>query len=196
MMNTLKLVPTLGSSISYTTFLKDAQPNIDLHSSTEFVVDEMKQIIPQMIVPDTTIDEALIIMKRSNNRSKLYVGTSTRLLGIVDRSTLMSRNILMIANQKGLTRADLTVSDVMNSAYEMPALAKNSIGKSCIGDIKQMMQRLGEAHVQIVDENNTICGMISAADVGEALGTPMDIAITAHSFKDCFNVIHKHTELI
>jgi CBS domain-containing protein len=195
-MNTFKIIPTLDSSISCTNVSGEALVDLDIHSSAEYVVNDIKYIVSQMITPDTSIDEALTIMKLSNRKSSLYVGVDSKLLGVISGFTLVSRVVLMIANRKGVPRADLTVADVMSSTYKMPALRKSHVHRACIGDIKKTMESLGEAHIQVVDENNKICGIISSTDIGRVLNVPVLINATAHSFKDCFDVVQKHEELI
>ena len=198
-MNTFKSIPTVDSSICHAPMsdnLHNQAATYNLNSSAEYVVTDISHICVQMIVPDTTIYEALTIMERSNNKTKLYVGTDTKFLGVINHSTLVSRNILMIANQKGQSRGELTVADVMSLAYKMPALAKENVNRACIGEIMQTMQQLSEEHMQVVDENHRVSGIISAADIGKALQISIDINVTAHSFKDYFDVIHEHTELI
>lgn len=195
-MNNYKSIPTIQSSIFHTHFADETLPCINENSPAELVVRDIQNILAQMIVPDTTIDEALLIIKRSNRPSKLYIGTDTKLLGVINHFTLVSRNILMIANRKGISRADLTVADVMSPTYKMPALAKGTVLHARIGDIKRTMQQLGEGHIQVVDKSHNICGLISATDVSKALNMPIDINVKAHSFKDCFEVIHEHAELM
>ena len=51
----------------------------------------------------------------------------------------------------------------------MLALQKSHVQKACIGDIKQTMHKLGEAHIQVVDEYNKICGVISSTDISRVL---------------------------
>ncbi|MFT4747969.1 MAG: Mg/Co/Ni transporter MgtE [Congregibacter sp.] len=58
------------------------------------------------------------------------------------------------------------------------------------------MQKLGEANMQVVDESNKICGVISSTDISRVLEEPVCINSTAHSFKNCFDVIHEHEEVI
>tara|TARA_R110002153_G_scaffold940_8_gene4279 strand:+ start:2331 stop:2918 length:588 start_codon:yes stop_codon:yes gene_type:complete len=195
-MNDFKIIPTVDSSISCANVSVETQPHVDIHSSAEYVVNDIDCIVSQMIAPDTSIDEALTVMRLSNRKSSLYVGTDTKLLGVVSGFTLVSRVVLMTANRKGVARADLTVSDVMSQAYKMPALRKNNVHRACIGDIKKTMESLGEAHIQVVDENNKICGVISSTDISRVLDEPVYINATAHSFKDYFDVMQKHEELI
>jgi hypothetical protein len=71
----IKIMPTVDSSIACANVLIETQPFLDIHSSAEYVVSDINCIIEQMIAPDTSIDEALIIMRLSNRKSKLYVGT-------------------------------------------------------------------------------------------------------------------------
>ena len=185
-MNDFKIIPTVDSSISCANVSVETQPHVDIYSSAEHVVNDIDCIVSQMIAPDTSIDEALTVMRLSNRKSSLYVSGFT----------LVSRVVLMTANRKGVARADLTVSDVMSQAYKMPALRKNNVHRACIGDIKKTMESLGEAHIQVVDENNKICGVISSTDISRVLDEPVYINATAHSFKDYFDVMQKHEELI
>lgn len=195
-MNNFKIIPTVDSSISFVNVSAEAQPLVDIFSSAAHVVIDINCIVEQMIAPDTSIDEALTILKLSNRKSKLYIGTDTKLLGVISGFTLVSRVVLMIANRKGVPRSELTVADIMSQAYKMPALQKSKVQKACIGDIKKTMESLGEAHMQVVDENNKICGIISSTDISRVLDEPVYINATAHSFKDYFDVVQKHEELI
>ena len=195
-MSDFKIIPTVDSSISCVNASVEAKPHTDIYSSAEHVVNDINCIMAQMITPDTSIDEALIVMKLSHRKSNLYIGTDTQLLGVISSFTLVSRVVLMIANRKSVTRADLTVADIMNLTNKMPALQKSHVQRACIGDIKKTMQSLGEAYIQIIDENHEMCGVISSADISRVLGEPVDINITAHSFKDCFDIIHEHEEFI
>lgn len=195
-MNTFKLIPTVESSISCASMSDLALTNIDINSPAEYLVNDTKCVLSQMISPGTSIDEALTIMKLSNKRSVLYVGVDLKLLGVISGVTLVSRVVLMVAKRKGVARADLTVADVMNYTYKMPAIHKNQVLKARVGDIKQTMESLGVAHLQIVDENNKICGVISSTDISRVLHEPVYINATAHSFKDFFDVLHEHEELV
>lgn len=195
-MSVFKIIPTVNSIISGANVSLESIPCVDIYSSAEYVMNDIICIIPQMIGPDTTIDEGLTVMRLSNRKSKLYVGTGTKLLGVISSFTLVSRVVLMIANKKGITRAELTVADIMSPIYKMSALQKSHVQRACIGDIKQTMQKLGEAHMQVMDESNKICGVISSTDISRVLEEPVYINSTAHSFKDCFDVIHEHKEFI
>jgi CBS domain-containing protein len=181
-MDNFKIVPTVDNSISGVNMPVEAQACLDIHSSAEYVVKDIHCILSQMITPDASIDEALTVMRLSNKKSTLYVGTETKLL--------------MIANRKCVVRSDLTVADVMSPINKMPVLRKNNVHRACIGDITKTMESLGEAHIQVVDETNKIFGVISSTDISRVLHEPVYINATAHSFKDCFNVMHEHEELI
>lgn len=195
-MDNFKIVPTVDNSISGVNMPVEAQACLDIHSSAEYVVKDIHCILSQMITPDASIDEALTVMRLSNKKSTLYVGTETKLLGVISSFTLVSRVVLMIANRKCVVRSDLTVADVMSPINKMPVLRKNNVHRACIGDIKKTMESLGEAHIQVVDETNKIFGVISSTDISRVLHEPVYINATAHSFKDCFNVMHEHEKLI
>ena len=193
-MSNFKIIPTVDSTVSWASFSVEVQPHLDINSSAEHVVNDIKCIIAQMITPDTSIDDALTVMKLSNRKSNLFVGIGTQLLGVISSLTLVSRVVLMVANRKGVTRAELTVADIMSPTHKMPSLLKNHVQRACIGDLKQTMQELGEAYIQVIDENNKMCGVISSTDISRVLDEPVSINSTAHSFKDCFDIIHEHEE--
>ncbi|WP_339723336.1 CBS domain-containing protein [uncultured Paraglaciecola sp.] len=195
-MNTFKIIPTVDSSIACATVSDETLTPLDVYSPAEYVVNDINCVISQMLSPDTSIDEALTVMRLSNRKSTLYIGMDSKLLGVISGFTLVSRVVLMVAKRKGVARADLTVADVMSLTYKMPALRKSQVHRACIGDIKQTMESLGEAHIQVLDENNKICGLISSTDISRVLHEPVYINATAHSFKDFFDVMHEHEELI
>ena len=66
-------------------------PCVDIHSPAKHVVNDITYIVPQMIAPDTGIDEALKVMRLSNRKSVLYIGTGTKFLGVTSGFTLVSR---------------------------------------------------------------------------------------------------------
>ncbi|MDP5032749.1 MAG: CBS domain-containing protein [Paraglaciecola sp.] len=168
---------------------------LELDSPATFVMTDFSRRSPRIIDGDTSIDETINIMNKIHVRSKLVVDKHLSLIGIVNLADLMSRKVLMTANQKGVKRSEIALTDVMVKVSDLHAVKLQKVQGSSIGDILATMRNLGEQHLLVYDNDKHIRGVISAVDIGRALRIPLDINATAHSFKDVFNVIHEHTEL-
>ena len=126
----------------------------------------------------------------------MFIGSNDRILGAVNRMILMSRNVLMVANKKGVTRQDLCVEDLMSHAKAFPCIQHSLITTARVGDIKMTMQQSHEPIVLVVDENNVITGMFLSTTINRIAGEAINIVPTVHSFNDCFEVFHEHRELM
>lgn len=194
-MNNFKAITSIPLAEVKTLRVNDIVEPLQLDSPATYVMTDFSRRSPRIIDGDTSIDETINIMNKIHVRSKLVVDKDLNLIGIVDLADLLSRKVLMTANQKGVKRADITVSDVMVKTSELHAVKLQKIQSSSIGDVLATMRSLGEPHLLVYDNDKHTRGVISAADIGRALKIPLDINVTAHSFKDVFNVIHEHTEL-
>ncbi|MEP7705846.1 CBS domain-containing protein [Paraglaciecola sp. 25GB23A] len=194
-MNNFKALTSISLSEVKTLRVNDVVEPLELESPATFVMTDFSRRSPRIIDADTSIDETINIMNKIHVRSKLVVDKNLNLIGIVNLADLLSRKVLMSANQKGVKRADILVTDVMVKVSELHAVKLQKIQTSNIGDVLATMRNLGEQHLLVYDNDKHIRGVISAVDIGRALRIPVDINATAHSFKDIFNVIHEHTEL-
>lgn len=194
-MNNFKALTSIPLSQVETLKVNKVVEPLELASPAIFVMTDFSRRSPRIIDGDTGIDETINIMNKIHVRSKLVVDKNLSLIGIVNLADLLSRKVLMTANQKGVKRADILVSDVMVKVSELHAVKLQKIQASSIGDVLATMRNLGEQHLLVYDNDKHIRGVISAVDIGRALRIPLDISTTAHSFKDIFNIIHEHTEL-
>jgi hypothetical protein len=119
-----------------------------------------------------------------------------QLLGIIDSSTLESLRVLSKAYEKGISRQELTVHDMMTSATKLVALRDSDTRKCTIADVPTTLQRHGSQHILILDTiTRSILGIISASDIAWALHVPVDISYRASSFQEVFNSLYCHKDL-
>ncbi|GAB3037741.1 CBS domain-containing protein [Bowmanella dokdonensis] len=171
-----------------------AEP-LTLESPAWKVVTDFTRRNPQIIDKDVSVDQTLFMMKKGHVKSLLVVDADHQFLGVISFADLTSRKVLMIAAQKGLERQDLCVEDLMVTREHLHGIPYDRILNACIGDVVHTLRTLGEQHILLVDRDEKIRGLISAADIARALHIPLDIAPKAHSFKDIFDVLHEHREL-
>lgn len=175
--------------------INDLAEPLEMSSPATYVMTDFTRRSPLLIDQDTSIDDALLIMRKTHARTNIVVSDSMDMLGIVALADLLSRKVLMSANLKGVSRQDITVSDVMNNLSDVHAVKYSKLVNASIGDVLTTMQALGEQYLLALDDHNHIRGLICAADIRRALHIPVDISATAQSFKDLFTIIHNHSEL-
>ena len=194
-MSNYKALASIPLSQVKTLKVNEVVEPLQLDSPATFVMTDFSRRGPRIIDGDTSVDETVSIMGKIHVRSKLVVDKNLNLTGIVNLADLLSRKVLMAANQRGVKRSDVTVSDVMVKVDELHAVKLQKIQQASIGEVLATMRTLGEQHLLVYDNDKHIRGVISAVDIGRALQIPLDINVTAHSFKDVFNVFHEHSEL-
>lgn len=151
---------------------------------------------PLCIEPNTDLDTAAMIMKRMHVRLALVSSDDHNLLGVIDSRTLESRKVLSEAFEKGLSRQDLSVRDIMTPTTKLAALRKADVLKSTIGDVLTTLQHQGNQHILVVDTTTQqILGIISAGDIARVLQVPVDIRHRASSFQDVFNSLYCHKDI-
>ncbi|GGO73811.1 CBS domain-containing protein [Bowmanella pacifica] len=174
---------------------ESAEP-LNLDSAATKVVTDFTRRSPQLIDKDVSVDQALFMMRKGHVKSKLVVDAEQQFLGIVSFADLNSRKILMIANQRQQDRHELTVEDVMVPRSELHGIRYEHLKNATIADLVDTLRSLGEQHILLTDEQSRLRGLISSSDIARALHIPLDISLKASSFRDIFNVLHEHSELV
>ncbi|ALU42470.1 CBS domain-containing protein [Pseudoalteromonas rubra] len=173
----------------------DAEP-LSLSSPAVKVITDFARRQPQMILKDVDIDHAVYMMLNGHVRSKLVVDHDDTFLGVVNSKDLSGRRVLSIAQKRQVARSDLTVEDVMTKKQDLHAMRFSTVASAKIGDVLQTLRELGQQHVLLMDEKGGLRGMISSSDIARALHVPVNIFQKAHSFRDIFEIIHEHGELM
>lgn len=147
------------------------------------VVTDFHHTRPLVLEAGVSVDEADRLLKKAHVHMKLVVDKDENFLGIVSLSTLESQEALRIAHDRGVTRSELTVEDVMMRRSELHALSYSELQTSSIGDVLNTLRDLGQNHILVLDEDqNRICGVVSASDIARRLHVPVEIMYRATSF--------------
>jgi CBS domain-containing protein len=194
-MSEFKILNTVSLQKIKSLGVDEAIEPLTMQSPATYVMTDFTRRSPNLIQTGTTVDQAILVMRKSLVKSKIVVDEHLKLVGIVSLTDLLSRKVLMTANNKGILRQDLSVEDVMVSRDKLHAVDYQKLSSASIGDILTTMRKLGENHLLVVDGEHTMRGLVSAGDISRALHIAVNINSTAHSFKDVFDVIHDHREL-
>lgn len=147
---------------------------------------------PKMISKDASIDDAILIMRQTYTRTRIVASQSGDILGVVSMKCLQSRQVLMTAEHKGLTRNELTVADIMNKVSEIPAIKFAQVETAKIGDVLQTMRELGEHYLLVLDENSACRGLVCSSDIQRALQVSTQIEPKYDGFSEILSVLHNH----
>ncbi|MFT4937415.1 MAG: putative transcriptional regulator [Paraglaciecola sp.] len=170
---------------------------LELNSPASKVLTDFTRRRPFILDYDTSIDEGLTIMLKTHEKFRMVVDEKLNMIGGINIGDLMSHKVLMSANEKGLKRRDITVSDIMTPIAEFHGLMYNKLVHATIGDVLTTMRSLGVQYLLVLDQEHHVRGIICAADISRALHMPVSINVNvlAHNFKDVYKVLHNHTEL-
>ena len=167
---------------------------LDITSNTSYIVTDFTHKRPQLIEKDVSVDEALYMMKMGHVRSKIVIDQSENLMGVISSSDLASYKVLHIAQLRNVSRADLTVENLMIKKEDMRAINFSKISNYTIGDVLATLRNMGQQHVLLIDTENTLRGLISASDIARALHIPININEKAHTFNEIFDVVFSQLE--
>jgi len=167
---------------------------LDITSNASYIVTDFTHKRPQLIEKDVSVDEALYMMKMGHVRSKIVIDQSENLMGVISSSDLASYKVLHIAQLRNVSRADLTVENLMIKKEDMRAINFSKISNYTIGDVLATLRNMGQQHVLLIDTENTLRGLISASDIARALHIPININEKAHTFKEIFDVVFSQLE--
>jgi DeoR family transcriptional regulator, catabolite repression regulator len=131
-------------------------------------------------------------MRRTHVKQFVIIDSEEEFRGIICLSDLLSLKVGEAAAATGLRREDLTVLNVMTARQELRAIDMRTLCSASIGDVLETMQTYGHRHVLVVDQaGGRLRGIVSAADIADALHMPVTIESRANTFADIFRTV-KH----
>lgn len=194
-MNNFKSVKSSVIGASVNKNLGTDERHLNLESPGEQLLIPTRTIAHTMMCEETSIDQAISILSQNNHEKHLFIGDGTNLQGVINLRTLVSRKVLVTANKKGVSRLELTVSDVMENVENMVAISAAGLAHCCIGDLKVTLEEAGRWYLLVVDEHKVIVGVISLEDINNLLGEQVNPGSTVQSFSEICDVIHNHAEI-
>lgn len=148
---------------------------IDLASPALSLLNDFKHSHPTIVDADTPAAEVLEMMSHDHTRLKLVVDTHDELVGLIHIDQLSAQEIMRRV-EKGGSRNDILVSDLMLPRARIRALSYQQLEHCRIMDVIHTLQSSGEQHCLVIDrESHQIRGVIWAQDVAERLHITLNI---------------------
>jgi len=145
-----------------------------------------------------SIAQALEIMKQGGVRLLFVLDAAGHLTGVVNaRELIGGRRITLAMRQHQVDRDEVTVEMVQTPRRELHALPLARLDKITVGELVEALRAFGDQHLLITEPDAeggvAVRGLISAADVGRALGIILDRPPEARSFSAICQVVLGHS---
>ncbi|WP_136064781.1 CBS domain-containing protein [Modicisalibacter radicis] len=191
---TLKL-ETLDSKV--TIRRPTAVSRLDVDSPARALLTDFSQTGAFTISASSSISHALDLMKQGGVRLLFVIDASNNLTGVVTaRELIGGRRVTMAMHQHQVDRSEVTVDMVQTPRQELHALPLNQLERITVGELVEALKAFGDQHLLITDtegqDGQCLRGMVSAADVGRALGISLDRPPEARNFASICQVILGH----
>lgn len=191
---TLKL-ETLDSKV--TIRRPTAVSSLDVNSPARALLTDFSQTGAFTISASSSISHALDLMKQGGVRLLFVIGVGNNLTGVVTaRELIGGRRVTMAMHQHQVDRSEVSVEMVQTPRQELHALPLVQLERITVGELVEALKAFGDQHLLITESDSQagqcLRGMVSAADVGRALGISLDRPPEARNFASICQVILGH----
>ena len=162
---------------------------ITLSSQALAIFTDFKKHKPLVIDADTSVTEALSLMRKSHVHLNLVVDDANELIGMISSIDLDEQRLLVFQNH-GIEREQLTVKDLMIPRAKIKALRYEQLVSSSIADITELLKTNHTRHCLVVKQDtHQIRGIISASDIARRLHIPFEVE-SPTTFVDIFAAVN------
>lgn len=187
----MKPVPSIPlSRLNHSLTLSNVEsPEIKLSSPADKVFLDFDSRQPMVLDQGVSVDDAAYLMRITHAKIKLVVDRNNQFRGIVSLRDIDSVKVLATASAMGVARADLTVKDIMTPTVRLQGINRGVLAKATISDLIEALEFEGQRFLLVLDDDERICGLVSADEISHRLGRHLDIEPVAHSFNDVFSAL-------
>lgn len=149
------------------------------------VMTDLSKIPAATISPDDTLPEANQSMLLRGVRLLLVAASDGRVRGVMSTNDLLGERPVLVAQNRGIKRSELRVSDVMTAVDHMEVLRLTDVAKSEVGHIVATLKAATRVHALVVEEQNgkqVLRGIFSASQIARQLG----ISVVTHEVARTF----------
>ena len=149
------------------------------------VLTDLTQVIPATIGPDRSIDHANAMMLERRVRLLFVVGGDRFVTGIVTATDLLGEKPMRFVQERGGTRSDVLVSDIMTPFERMDAIDMQDVAQMRVGHIVATLKSVRRQHLLAADEGGRrLRGLFSTSRIAKQLGVELTTSDIARTFAE------------
>lgn len=157
------------------------------------VMTDFRSVRAVTVSPHVVIDDALERMKTSGVRMLLVSDERERVFGIITARDIQGERPVQLVREGGLSRAAITVEQLMTPAGQIEVIRFASVANARIGHVVATLHRLERQHALVVEEDargrQTVRGVFSTSEIGKRIGRDLNEMVgSAHSLAELQHV--------
>ncbi|WP_136247848.1 CBS domain-containing protein [Halomonas borealis] len=182
---------------AHTPIAKPMPPRLSPASPALTVLTDFQHVVPLSVPADISIVDARRVMEHGGVRLLLVVDGEGDCVGVLNaRDVIGGRMITQAMQRRGIDREDVTARMLQTPCAELHALTMERLASLSIDQLMRELEANGDQHLLVTESdrrgNPSIRGVISAADIGRALGTDVATLPEARSFSNICRVVLGH----
>ena len=151
------------------------------------VMTDLTRASPATIRAQAPIEAANQFMIARGVRLLLVADEREEVLGVITATDILGEKPMRVSVDRGLTRAELTVGDIMTPAEHVEVLALADVEGARVGHVVETLKRAGRQHALVVESNGTrsmVRGIFSVSQIARQLGLPLQTSEVARTFAE------------
>jgi CBS-domain-containing membrane protein len=170
-----------------------AQPkssaSVTLDSPALQVMTDLTLVKAATTHPGTSLRQAEQMMIYQGVRMLFVVSDMPALEGLITSTDLTGDRAMRVVSERNVHHDELCVADVMTPLSTLDAIDLERMHGASVGQVVATLKRFGRNHLLVVEGATArtpqrVRGVISRAQIGRQLGTPVDITPIASSFSE------------
>ena len=149
------------------------------------VLTDLTQVTPATIGPERSIDHANAMMLERRVRLLFVVGGDRFVSGVITATDLLGEKPMRFVQERGGTRSDVLVSDIMTPFERMDAIDMQDVAQMRVGHIVATLKSVRRQHLLAADEGGRrLRGLFSTSRIAKQLGVELTTSDIARTFAE------------
>lgn len=153
------------------------------------VMTDLRVVPAATVGPEVPLDQAHQQMMRRGVRLLFVLDGDDRLLGLITATDILGEKPLQHIEQRGGTRGDIRVRDIMTPHDALEALSLADVLAARVGDIVATLQACGRQHALVVEREECsswqqVRGIFSSTQIARQLGMEIPLTHKAQTFAE------------
>jgi len=143
---------------------------VSIESPALEVMTDLARVTPATIRPQAPLAGANQFMMTRGVRLLLVADDQEKVLGVITAADLLGERPMIVATERGLRRAELTVADIMVPAQRVDVIALADVEAARVGHVLETLRSAGRQHALVVDGEGMVRGIFSLSQLARQLG--------------------------
>jgi CBS domain-containing protein len=148
---------------------------VSLESPALEVMTDLTRVTPATIRPQAPLAGANQFMITRGVRLLLVADDHEKVIGLITATDLLGERPMIVATERGLRRAELTVADIMVPAERVDVISLAEVEGARVGHVLETLRRAGRQHALVVDSEGAVRGIFSLSQIARQLGIAVAI---------------------